>query len=612
MGETVGKSVVEWGDMEVEQIIKLAVERELEDLGLPKGRVELEHPGDEKHGDYSTNVAMRVFGEFKIKNEELEIGGGPAGMDYKNPREIAEKIAEKLNAQGEGRVWERVEVGGQGFVNFYLTSEFLWGEVKRVGELGEGYGRSKEGSGKRVIVEYSSPNIAKPFTIGHLRSTIIGYAIANLMEATGWKVMRDNHLGDWGTQFGKQIVAIKKWGNLDEIEKSENRIAELVDLYVKFHKEAEGEPALEDEARAWFKKLEDGDEEAREIWQKCVNWSWKEFAGIYEMLEVKFSPEFDGGRGLGEAFFEDKMGVVIEELEEKGLLKEGEGGARLVFFPGDKYPPAMIIKGDGATLYHTRDLATDKYRKEKYNPDLIVNEVGMEQTLYFRQLFEIEAMLGWYKQGQRVHVGHGMYRFQEGKMSTRKGNVVWLAEVLKEAERRALALQKEGVDEGLARKVGVGAMKWNDLKGEPKRDIVFEWDEVLSMQGNSGPYMQYTYARTQSLLGKATELGISGEELMEIAEIANLEEMAVLRWIWRYPEAVAKAAAGYAPHTLCTYLYELASRFNAFYNKHRILPGEGGGLGEEAVGRRVALTKAVGQILGNGLTLLGVAAVGEM
>lgn len=546
--------------------------------GLDVDKIDLEIPENETFGDYSSNVALQLGSSV-------------------NPREQAQKLIDQLKEDKDlKKIVGKIEVAGPGFINFWISKDVLLDNLTQIDTDKENYGKSDENKNKLAIVEYSSPNIAKPFTIGHLRSTIIGDAIANLLSSTGWKVLRDNHLGDWGTQFGKQIYAIKTWGDFDQIEKSENPVKELVSLYVKFHEEAEKDPSLEDEARAWFKKLEDGDQEAREMWQKCVDLSWKEFDRIYKLLGVSFSSEFNNGRGLGEAFFEDKMKVVVDELTDGNLLTEGKEGAKLVFFKKDKYPPAMILKKDGTSLYHTRDLATDKYRKITYNPDLIVNEVGLEQKLYFEQLFEIEKLLGWYKDGQRVHVGHGLIRFKDGKMSTRKGNVIWLEDVLNQVQERAVGLGSESED--LASSVGIGALKWNDLKRDSKTDIVFDWDEMLSMEGNSGPYMQYTFARANSILKKAK----NGKE---IKDQMGVEEEVLLRILIQYPGIISSAAKTYSPNVLTNYLFYLAQKFNNFYNSNRVL-------GSDKEELRLEVTRGVAQILKNGLNLLGIEAPEKM
>lgn len=538
-------------------------------------------PKSKGHGDYSTNIAMVAF----VKNQEC-----------KTPFELTERIAKSITCDSQFMIhFDRVEAVAPGFINFYLSKDYLLLRVKEILEKGDSFGHKTQDSNKKVVVEYSSPNIAKPFTIGHLRSTIIGDAIANLLEASGWKVYRDNHLGDWGTQFGKQIYAIKKWGDEKEIENSENPVKELVFLYVKFHEEAEKDPTLEEEGRKWFKKLEEGDLEARRLWQKCVDWSLKEFQKIYEKLEVKFTE--NGGLGYGESFFEDKMGPVIKELTKKGLLKESKG-AKLVFFGQAKYPPLMILKQDGATLYSTRDLATDKFRQKIYGKDIVViNEVGMEQSLYFKQLFEIEKMLGWFEEGQRIHVKHGHYRFKDKKMSTRKGNAIWLEDVFKEALKRASALSKNN-NISVSEKVGIGAIKWNDLKRSSNLDIVFDWDEVLNMEGNSGPYLQYTYARTQSVLAKVKITRFEAKRANQNLKFEN-EEISLLRALNKFPEIVSQAGASFAPNILCTYLFDLAQKFNLFYQKYRIMESE-------TESFRLKLTQGVGQVIKNGLNLLGI------
>lgn len=537
----------------------------------------LEIPQNSSHGDYSTNIAL-------VLSKKLG----------KSPREIAEQIQLEASSQLPEAI-EKIEVAGPGFLNFYLSQKALELNLGNILEQKENFGKSKTNEGKKVVVEFSSPNIAKPFTIGHLRSTIIGNAISNLLSATGWEVFTDNHVGDWGTQFGKQIYAIKEWGSLEEIEQSENPVRELVSLYVKFHEEAEKNPELEDAARVWFKKLEEGDPEAKKLWQKCVDLSWKEFEKLYRTLDISFTE--NGGRGYGESFFEDKMEPVIAELKSKDILKEDKG-AELVYFPNDEYPPLMVLKQDGASLYSTRDLATDKFRLDTYGDEVvIINEVGAEQSLYFNQLYTLEKMLGWVKNGQRIHVRHGLYRFKDMKMSTRKGNTIWLEDVLQEAIDKAKKLGKENLADQTAIQIGVGALKWNDLKRDPVSDITFEWDDVLSMNGNSGPYMQYTYARTQSVLSKLdiTDTDLKYPEQQSL----NNEELSLLRILVHYPEIVFQASSLLSTSILCTYLYALAQEFNVFYEKHKVI-------GSENEQFRVVLTAAVGQVLKNGLTLLGI------
>ena len=606
------------------QIIELLTQA-ISELGIPSlGEMQLEHPAQIEHGEWSSNVAL-------IGIRLQDSGASSDNLKFSNPRELAQAIVDVLQQKvhSPSSLIRDVQVAGPGFINFYLSDKFYQAEMGRILEKG-GDVVEKRNIGKKGIVEFSSPNIAKPFTIGHLRSTIIGDAVANLLEETGYDVLRDNHLGDWGTQFGKLIVAIKKWGSIKEIGQAENPVKQLVNLYVKFHVEVEDNPDLEDEARSWFKKLEDGDQEARDLWQKCIDWSWQEFSQIYQDLGIEFSQEFDHGRGLGESFFEDKMQDVIDEMRKSGYLKTGEKGAELFFFPGDALPPLMILKKDGSTLYATRDLATDKYRKIHYSPDLIINEVGGEQALYFRQIFQIEKLMGWFADGQRVHVKHGLYRFKDKKMSTRKGNVIWLEEVLTEAKKRAKDLakasQKSKVKSQKFEKIGIGALKWNDLRRKSELDIIFDWDEILNMEGNSGPYLQYTYARAKSVLNKSnvknqkSKVGQDGEMEGwgegEVGFQLNQEERIVLRQLSRFGEVVEKAADEFSPHILCTYLFDLAQSFNTFYAKHSILGISGQVLGiremEDITNFRLQLTEAVAIVIQRGLKILGIETVEEM
>ncbi|QQS43993.1 arginine--tRNA ligase [Candidatus Roizmanbacteria bacterium] len=588
--------------------IRQKISRALQKMGMPTEMLNVSAPAQEGFGDYSVSVALQL-----------------AKTTKRNPMEIAQEIADNIEKDG---LIEKVEVMKPGFINLWISKDKLLNTLQNIDSS---FGNNITYQGKSIIVEYSSPNIAKPFTVGHLRSTIIGDAVANLLSATGATVFRDNHLGDWGTQFGKQIYAIKTWGNEQQIELSDNPVKELVALYVKFHEEAEKDPKIEEEGRKWFKKLEEGDEEARRLWKKCIDWSWKEFNKIYEKLGISFTE--NEGRGYGESFFEDKMQPVIAELRKKNLLKESKG-AELVFYPDDKLPPLMIIKQDGATLYSTRDLATDKFRLEnpRYGQEvMIINEVGAEQALYFKQIFELEQMLGWTKEGQRIHIKHGMYRFKDMKMSTRKGNTIWLEDVLEEATKRAFELSKHeskfegsevvsinnkhsdsakknimgfGLRSNVAEKVGIGAIKWNDLKRSSHLDIVFDWDEILNMQGNSGPYVQYTYVRCKSVLNKVSVVPSEVEGSLSFHE----EETAILRTLIKYPEVVTDAANNFAPNYITTYLYDLSQKYNLFYQKHQILKEKK----EDTRNFRILLTEKVATVLSHGLSLLGIETVEKM
>ncbi|OGC92391.1 arginine--tRNA ligase [Candidatus Amesbacteria bacterium RIFCSPLOWO2_01_FULL_49_25] len=516
--------------------------------------VKLEHPEIEKRGDYSFYTTDK---DVMIKEDE---------------------------------VIEKVERVG-GFVNIWLKNDVLVNQIDEVIRRGQQYGGSTGGSGKRVIIDYSAPNIAKPFGIGHLRSTIIGQALYNLYKFCGWDVVGDNHLGDWGTQFGKLIFMIK---NTDTADYS---IDNLEKLYVEFHKHAE----WEDEGRKWFKKLEEGDAEAKEIWEKCVKVSMAEFDRIYELLGVKIDAAF------GESFYEDMMIGVIEEAKRKGVMHESEG-AGVIEIPGIK-TPLMLLKSDGGTTYATRDLATLKFRREKWDPDMVIYEVGAEQGLHFEQVFAAANMLGYIKEGERlVHTKHGLYLDMDGKkFATRKGKTIKLEEVLEEAIERARKLGN--TDQAQA--VGIGAIKYFDLMHSVQSNIVFDWEKMMNLQGNSGPYLQYTHARIESVIRQ-------GGKLMERYNLSNYrvnkEEERVVKMIYRFGEVVEESASRLAPNLLCGYLFELAQRFNTFYNKHSILTPTGAA--EEERGRtrefRLAMTKATGIIIRNGLTLLGIEAPGRM
>lgn len=596
---------------ELEKVVQTVLHK-MELGGLAS--ISFEHPADSKHGDWSTNIALTIFKQQK---------------NFSSPRALADSIVEELTNSLPNFV-SKVEVAGPGFINFYLSEHYLMSEMMVLLENSAQL-KDQQNTGKKAIVEFSSPNIAKPFTIGHLRSSIIGWSLANLLEETGYEVFRDNHLGDWGTQFGKQIYALKHLGegslekNIEKLSKSDNPVKDLVALYVEFHKVAEEKPEMEDEARAIFKKLEDGDEEMRQLWQKCIDWSFVEFNRIYDLLNISFTE--NNGRGYGESYFEDKMDVVVSELESKAKNTKGisyvtgDNGAKLVNFSEEsKLPPLMILKSDGATLYATRDLATDKWRLSKYGSDiLIINEVGAEQSLYFQQIFALEKALGWVKDGQRVHVGHGMYRFKEGKMSTRKGNVIWLEDVLKEAKSKAasLASDKKVLSEEEIEKVAFGALKWSDLKRSARLDVAFDWDEIMTMQGNSGPYLQYTYVRCQSILNKAQNLDIAkySDLLINLKSYSQntqrddltIAEIDLLRNLSNYFEVVEKSAREYAPHHLATYLFGLAQTFNQFYGNTQVLGG-----GEEVEKFRLALVATTSLVLKRGLHLLGIEVVEKM
>lgn len=563
-------------------------------LGIPVENLTLEHPSEASFGDYSTNIALRT----KHK-------------DFANPMDLANKIVATWRTLDFPEYLAKIEVVLPGFINLWLNEGFLVSQVSEVLKEKDGFGKLTIGQGKTVIIDYSGPNIAKPFGIGHLRSTNIGQAIYNLYSALGYKTIGDNHLGDWGTQFGKLIVVIRKWemGNEKRGQRSGKLdIGALEKLYVDFHKKAETNPEMEDEARSWFKKLEDGDREAKRIWQKCVEISLKEFDRIYDLLGVKIDFAY------GESFYQDRVQDVVQEAKRKKLAAESEGA--LVMPLAGFAVPLMLLKKDEGTTYQTRDLAAIKFRLEKWQPDLIVYEVGADQKFHFQQLFAAVKLLGWAKETEFVHVAHGLIRFSEGKMSTRKGQTIHLEEVLSEAVKKAEKIIKgSSTDRGLgvrakqevAKAVGIGAVKYSDLKQNPQTDIIFDWERIFNLEGDSGPYLQYTYARCVSVLVKGKKAREQESKkgykctVLRIPNTVYEEERDILRTLYKFPEIIENAAASFSPNLLCSYLFDLAQKYNLLYNKLPILKGKEG---EREL--RVALTAATGQVLQNGLTLLGI------
>ena len=569
--------------MNFKKEISKAIKDSLASLGAPAVNFSLEAPKLSSFGDYATNAALAAGKNLGQK-----------------PLDLAEKIQEKLLSLPSLSFVEEIKVAPPGFINFYLKPDFL---LKVGEEIISSRKRliSKTGEGKTVIIDYSSPNIAKPFGVGHLRSTIIGQALYNLYAFLGYKVIGDNHLGDWGTQFGVLIRQVK----LKSPERIEDlTIEDLEKLYVEFHREAEKNPRLKEEAREWFKRLEEGDREARKIWQKIVDLSMKEFSRVYKMLGISFDVF------LGESFYQDKMAAVITDAQEKGLLCQSRG-AKVIFIPG-KETPAMLVKSDGATTYLLRDLATIKYRQERWQPYLIIYEVGVDQTFYFQQLFSVASLLGYCSPEALVHVAHGMILGLEGKFSTRSGKTIHLEAVLEEAIKKARKLTAEaGVakklspkeQEKVARAVGIGAVKYNDLKQNPRTDIIFNWEKMLTLEGNSGPYLQYTAARCFSVLEKSRRR--SFENLPKIQ--LNQEELAIVKLSCHWDEVIFEAAQKFSPNLVADFLYQLAQNYNHFYNQHQILQEE-----REKESFRLGLTALTAKILEEGLGILGLEVLRKM
>ncbi|HGF7823889.1 TPA: arginine--tRNA ligase [Enterococcus faecium] len=547
-----------------------------DDLTLEQVEQLLENPKSAEHGD----VAFPAFSLAKVYR--------------KAPQQIAADLAEKIDSAN----FEKIEVVGP-YLNFFMNKELISKKVlQTVVKEKEHYGDSNIGNQGTVPIDMSSPNIAKPISMGHLRSTVIGNSIGFIMEKIGYQPIRINHLGDWGTQFGKLIVAYKKWGS-EEAVKAEP-INELLRLYVQFHEVAETEPELNEEARAWFKRLEEGDEEAIQLWQWFRDESMKEFNKIYDLLEVQFDSL------NGEAFYNDKMDEIVELLEEKHLLNEDKG-AEIVDLSAYDLNPALIKKSDGATLYITRDLAAALYRKRTYDFKQSLYVVGNEQSYHFKQLKAVLKEMGFDWSDDMHHIPFGLITQGGKKLSTRKGKIVLLEEVLNEAIQSA----KEQISEKnpdlenkdvVAKQVGVGAVIFHDLKNDRLNTFDFNLEEVVRFEGETGPYLQYTHARAVSLLEKA------GFVPSETADYALNDDISweVVKLVQKYPETVLSAGEKYEPSVIAKHAIKLAQAFNKYYAHTKILADD------EQKEARLALVYAVTVLLKEDLRLLGLHAPDKM
>ncbi|MHC5373911.1 arginine--tRNA ligase [Enterococcus sp. LJL120] len=547
-----------------------------EHLSLAEVQKLLETPKSVDHGD----VAFPAFALAKAFR--------------KAPQQIAADLKEQIN----GEAFEKIEVVGP-YLNFFMDKgQVTEKTLKAVIEAGEHFGDSTIGENGNVTIDMSSPNIAKPISMGHLRSTVIGNSIALIMKKIGYNPIRINHLGDWGTQFGKLIVAYKKWGSEEAVRATP--ITELLRLYVQFHEEAETDKALEDEARAWFKRLEENDEEALRLWKWFREESLKEFNKIYDMLEISFDSL------NGEAFYNDKMAEVVTLLEEKHLLKENQG-AEIVDLSAYDLNPALIRKSDGATLYITRDLAAAIYRKRTYDFAKSLYIVGNEQSNHFKQLKAVLKELGFDWSDEMVHVPFGLITQGGKKLSTRKGKIVLLEEVLNEA----IASANEQITEKnpdlankdeVAKQVGVGAVVFHDLKNDRLNNFDFNLEEVVRFEGETGPYVQYTYARAMSILRKADFVADAEKSYT----LADPESWEVVKLLQKYPETVLQAANNFEPSVIAKHAIKLAQAFNKYYAQTKILVDDNE---KEA---RLALVYALTTLLKEDLRLLGVHAPQEM
>ena len=555
------------------------LKEKIEDLTLEEIVALIEVPPNKEMGDFA-------FPCFRL-----------AKVFRKAPNMIAADLAESIEAKDE--ISKVMPLGG--YVNFFVNkSQLAENVIKDVLTKKENYGHSDLGQGKAVVIDFSYPNIAKPFHIGHIRTTVIGNALYKIYDSQGYNVVRVNHLGDYGTQFGKLIVAFKLWGSKEAVEA--NPIPELLKLYIQFHDEAEKKPEMEDEARAWFTKLENGDEEAKALWQWFRDESLKEFARVYDLLDIEFDSY------AGESFYSDKMDTVIEQIKEKGLLQESQG-TNVVDLEEYNMPPALITKNDGSTLYMTRDLAAAIYRKNTYDFDKCIYVVGSQQALHFQQLFKVLELMGFEWSKDLIHVPFGMVALEEGTMSTRKGRVVFLEDVLKQAieKTKETVLSKnpnaKNVDE-ISKQVGVGAVVFQELSNSRVKDYTFSWERTLSFEGETGPYVQYTHARCCAVLRKANE-EVTTDINYDLLSDGDAAE--VLKVIGSFNKSILSAMRRNEPHIVTRFVLDLAQAFNKFYHDNPILVED-----EELRKARLALVAATRQTLENGLGILGMHAPERM
>lgn len=564
----------------IEEVFMTAIHKLYPDKELKP--IEISIATNEKFGDFQTNFAMM--------NSKI-IGG--------NPRKIAEEIVNEIGTCNH--LIEKLEIAGPGFINIFLKDEYLGEYVSKM--TTEKFEYTELNTKGDVIIDYSSPNIAKRMHIGHLRSTIIGDAVKRLYNFLGYHTVADNHIGDWGTQFGKLIIGYRKWLDKEAYEK--NPIEELERVYVEFSKESENDPFLDDLAREELKKLQDGDKENYALWQEFIKVSLDEYNKLYNRMGITFDTYY------GESFYHNMMPTVLDELVEKGLAVEDQG-AKVVFFDEkDNLHPCIVQKKDGAFLYSTSDIATVKFRKENYDINRLIYLTDERQQDHFKQFFKITEMLGW--DIEKIHIWFGIMRFADGVFSTRKGNVIRLEQLLDEGKKRALEVIEEKnpslSDEeknNIAEVVGVGAIKYADLSQNRQSPIIFEWDKVLSFEGNTAPYLQYSYARIQSIKKKAEEMGkvITADTKIVIKDKI---ERNLVTFLTLFPTMVLKAGETYKPNLLTDYLFDLAKKFNTFYNACPILNQE-----DEVLLSRLLIADRTAEILRQGLDLLGIKTVDRM
>ena len=508
---------------------------------------------------------------------------------HKAPPMIAQDLKESI---GDQAFLSEIKVVG-GYLNFYVDKAQYAQQIIDKYNNATDYGCSDQGKDKTICIDYSSPNVAKNFHVGHLRTTIIGNSLYKIFSKLGYKVVRINHLGDWGTQFGKLIVAYKKWGSREAVE--EKGIEELMDIYVKFHEEAEKDDSLNDEARAWFLKMEQGNEEALEIWQWFRDISLKEFMRVYNILGM----EFDSF--AGESFYRDKTADVIKRLTDDGLLKESQGA---MIVPLDEYdmPPCIVAKKDGSSIYATRDLAAILYRKATYNFDRCLYVTGLEQKLHFAQVFKVIELMGNDYAKNLVHIPYGLVSLKSGKISSRKGNVIFAEDLLRESINKTTSIiEEKNPDipdkEEVAKQVGIGAIIFNDLYNQRIKDVIFDWNKLLNFDGETGPYVQYTYARASSVLRKIGEV----PDTIDYTLLTDEASIGLLKEIERYPQVIKDAAERYEPSVIARYSIDLAHAFNKFYHECQINVED-----ETTKYTRTNVVKIARYIIKDALSLLGI------
>lgn len=508
---------------------------------------------------------------------------------HKAPPMIAQDLKESI---GDQAFLSEIKVIG-GYLNFYVDKAQYAQQIIDKYNNATDYGCSDQGKDKTICIDYSSPNVAKNFHVGHLRTTIIGNSLYKIFSKLGYKVVRINHLGDWGTQFGKLIVAYKKWGSREAVE--EKGIEELMDIYVKFHEEAEKDDSLNDEARAWFLKMEQGNEEALEIWQWFRDISLKEFMRVYNILGM----EFDSF--AGESFYRDKTADVIKRLTDDGLLKESQGA---MIVPLDEYdmPPCIVAKKDGSSIYATRDLAAILYRKATYNFDRCLYVTGLEQKLHFAQVFKVIELMGNDYAKNLVHIPYGLVSLKSGKISSRKGNVIFAEDLLRESINKTTSIiEEKNPDipdkEEVAKQVGIGAIIFNDLYNQRIKDVIFDWNKLLNFDGETGPYVQYTYARASSVLRKIGKV----PDTIDYTLLTDEASIGLLKEIERYPQVIKDAAERYEPSVIARYSIDLAHAFNKFYHECQINVED-----ETTKYTRTNVVKIARYIIKDALSLLGI------